>query len=178
MRRSYLFAIRPPLDSPGEIPRAWWFPRALGPLAVLEVSKDGLRIIRPSRQGIAANFLAGLAVGLALLFGVYVPTAFIIITRLGVTTTSALVGYSVAAMLCGVILIPVYPQVRKLFAWHPQSHSVPVQVMQATLGTFHHELKIVGEGQEVRVRTNARRATITAALLLTHQMPSRLESLR
>lgn len=171
MWRSYVFAIRPPVDSPSEIPKVWWFPRALGPVAVLEATKDGLRIIRPSRRGIAANLLGGLAVGLGLLFGVYVPTAFLIIVRLGVTTTSAVIGYSVAALLCGAILLPLYPQVRKLFAWHPEGYSVPIQVIETELGTFHHELKIVGEGQEARVRTTARRATITAALRLAHQMP-------
>ncbi|HYM39284.1 MAG TPA: hypothetical protein VEY12_03940 [Thermoplasmata archaeon] len=111
--------------------------------------------------------MAGIAVGLALV-GVYASTAFLIITALGVTLTSAVAGYSVAGVLAILILLPVYPHVRNLAAWHPLDYSVPIQVLEATLGMFHQELKLLGEGHEMRERTNARRGTITAALRLAH----------
>lgn len=172
---TYVFPIRPVADSPDGLPKAWWLPGALGPLAILEASKDGLRIIRPSVRGRALQGLVVSAIGIAMMIGVWAPTAFLITRGLGVGIGSALLGFFLAGLLVIGIAILLSPHIRALVAWRPQSRFVRVNVVTVSLGRFRQELQIEGEGHEVRVRTSARLATITAALRLAHQMPPESE---
>jgi hypothetical protein len=105
------------------------------------------------------------------MIGVWFPTAFLIIHALGISAGSALFGFAVAGLLVMGILLPLSPRIRKLAGWHPQGPFVQIQVLSASLGRLHQELLILGDGHEVRVRTNARLPTITAALRLARQMP-------
>jgi hypothetical protein len=169
--KTYLFWIRPTADSPGGIPRAWWLPGALGPLATLQASAGGLRIVRRSPSGTALQLGVGLAVGIGLIFGLWLPIAFVVPTRLGVTVASALLGEAVAFLVYVGVMLFLSPHIRRLAAWRPLGPFVSIRVLSVSLGSFHQELKIEGEGQDAWVRTNARRSTMTAALRLAHQMP-------
>jgi len=136
-----------------------------------------MRIIRRSPGGTALQVGVGSALGIGLMIGVWFPTAFVIIHAFGISLGSVLFGFAVAGLLVIGILLPLGPRIRKLAGWHPQGPFVQIQVLSASLGRFHQELRIRGEGHEVRVRTNARRATITTALRLAHQMPPESETI-
>lgn len=178
MERVWVFPIRPARDSPDTLPKEWWLPGALGPLAILEASKTGLRIIRPSLGGRVLQVLVGSAIGIALMVGLWAPVAFFIIRGIGLTPGSALFGFLAAGLVVLGVMLLVSPRIRRLAVWRPQDYSVPILVLSASLGPFRQELQVLGEGREVRVRTNARLATITAALRLARQMPSASEYLR
>jgi len=162
--------IRPTPYSPGGLPKAWWLPGALGPLAVLQASKDGLRIIRPSMRARALQGLVVVAVGGTILFGVFVPAAFLIIRGLGLSLGSAILGYLVAGLLSITAALVLSPHTRKFFASDPHAPFLAIRVLSVNLGRFRQELEIEGQGYVVSVWTHARPATITAALRLAHQM--------
>lgn len=175
--KTYVFAIRPTPDSPAELPNAWWLPGALGPLATLEASKNGLRIVRRSPAGTALQIGAGLGLGLVLMVGVWPSIILFFAGELGVDIGS-LLGLGVASALVMAIVWVLAPRIRKLGAWHPQGPFVPIQVLSASLGSFHQELLILGDGHRVRVQTNAPRTTITQALRLARQIPPDAGALR
>lgn len=172
MQKKYVFPIRPTADSPGTLPREWWLKGAIAPLAVLEASKDGLWIIQRSPQGLAAQILAGIALGVAVMLGLFVPVAFFIITGIGLTVGSAVLGYTIAGLLAVAVVAVLSPWVRTLAAWRPLDRGVAIVVLSASLGRVHHELEICGGGYTVRVRTTAGVARISEALRLAHQLPS------
>lgn len=172
MRTSYLFAIRPTRDSAEDFPRAWWIPGAIGPLGVVQASGEGLKLIRPSLRGRALEVVLGSALGIAIIYGTFVPTAVLIIGALGSTPEAVVLWAVVAGTLAFGIMMPIYPHVRGLAAWRPIGPSARVQVLSAAFGMFRQELRISCNGQEAWVRTNARLASITRALRLANQMPS------
>lgn len=176
--KRYLFWIRPVDGSRDGLPKDWWLPWALGPLATLEASKDGLRIIRRSWRGGLLQFVVGLAVAFALMVGLWPLTVILISRGLGVSYESAILGFVLAGLLVTGIALLLSPYIRKLAAWRPKGPFVKVEVISASLGSFHQELHIEGDGQGAWVRTNARYSTITAALRLAHQMPRESDAIR
>ncbi len=171
--KTYVFWIRP--AGSNVLPREWWLPGALGPLATIEASRDGLRIFRRSPAGTALQIGMGIAVGAVLLWGVWFWTVVFVARGLGVSVESAELGLAVATLLVFGILMATGPYVRKLSAWRPLGPFVPIHVQSVALRTFHQELRILGGPYDVAVYTRARRATITAALRLAHQMPPESE---
>jgi len=170
----YVFGIRQAATSDkgsNILPKDWWLRGARGPLAILEASKDGLRIIQRSRRGAIAQVVVGVGVGLTVILGVFIPTAFLIVGGLGESATSVLLWTVVAPILAMGIALWLSPHVRKLAAWNPEGPFTRIHVRSVAIGVFHHELTIQGEGHEVRVQANARLSTITAALRLANEMP-------
>lgn len=178
MEKRYVFAIRPSADSSGSLPESWRLHGALGPVAILEASSHGLRIVQRSPQALVAQIVVGSAVGIAIMLGVFVPVAFVIINMLGLTVSSAILGYTTAGATAIGVAALLGPYVRNLVAWRPRGRPIQVQVLSASFGSIHHELHIYGGGQEALVRMSASFGRLTHALRLAREMPSEAEGSR
>ena len=169
--KTYLFVVQSTEDDPDGLPKSWWVPGSLGPVATLLADHNGVRVIRRSAYGAVLSVGVGLAVAVGLMFVVWLPIAFYIPADLGFTYASDLLGLVLAFPAYFAVIVVLYPEIRKLGAWRPRGPIVPITVLEVSLRAFRQELRIEGDGQDAWVRTNARRATMVAALRLAHQIP-------
>ena len=165
-RDRYVFYVRPAESD--TLPKEWWEKGAFAPYAIVEASPEGLRVIQPSLAGQLARLAGSLGVGLGLLFGVFLPTAFLA-AHSGVTYFTWFVP---TALVLIVVALPLGVLARKLIGWRARETDVRLTVMTVTPGIFRHTLQVEGGGQVVWLSMVALRGTLFTALQLTHQHPT------
>ncbi len=171
-QKHYVFWIRPAASrGGGDIPREWALRGTSGRIAALEASSDGWRIFQRSWQGFIALVVVGIGVGLVVLVGVFVPTAYLIVGGMGPSLGSGILWAVVAYSISVAILIPIVPYIWKFAAWRPHGPFVDIRVMSLDVGLFRHELRIWGDGRQVLVRMNGPRWAVKAAIHLAQQKP-------
>lgn len=164
-RETYIIWVRP---SPPfrTFPDGWRLRWTFGPLAVLEASSRGWRIIQRSAIGAIAQVLAGVAVGLPILVGVFWYTALAIFSVFGLTLGAELLWFIVVLPLSIGPVFLLAPHIWKCAGWHAHGPFIAVNISSAEIGLFRHHLWVESGGYYVHTQTVAPAWAIRAALRL------------